>query len=56
MNLSIRLGKFQFEHHVNKRIFLAPESFTFTVEDDTKIVKNKGLAKDLVTLNGLKRH
>lgn len=43
------LGKFKLEEKVKSGIFLAPKSYVLQVEDDRKIIKHKGPAKDLVT-------
>ncbi|KAL3537038.1 hypothetical protein ACH5RR_000404 [Cinchona calisaya] len=47
---SIELGKFKLEYHVKRGIFLAPKSYMLDIEDDRHIIKHKGPAKDLVTL------
>ncbi|KAL3613004.1 hypothetical protein CASFOL_009520 [Castilleja foliolosa] len=46
---SIELGKFKLECNVKKGIFLAPKSYMLETEDDRKIIRHKGPAKDLVT-------
>ena len=46
---STELGKFKLEDYVKKGIFLAPKSYLLETEDDRKIIKHKGLAKELVT-------
>lgn len=43
------MGKYKLEYCMKKRIFLAPKSYTLTIEDDTKTIKHKGPSKDLVT-------
>lgn len=46
---STEIGKFKLENNVRRGIFLAPKSSSLEVEDDRKIIKHKGPAKDFVT-------
>lgn len=46
---SVEMGKFKFEYHVKRGIFLAPKSYLLDIEDDRHVIKHKGPAKDLVT-------
>lgn len=46
---STELGKFKLEYRVRRAVFLAPKSYLLVDENDNKIIKFKGPAKNLIT-------
>lgn len=52
---SFELGMFKLENQVKKGDFLAPKSYALMTEDDIKIIKQKGPAKDKLDFEDFKK-